>query len=75
MTIDWAWGKEAQFQSDVVPQVGLDGSTVGPTFNLSNFNNYVYFPPRPIMIMIKPAWYQDIYRVALEKRYNQLILS
>jgi hypothetical protein len=22
--MDWAWGKEAQFRSDVVPQVGLD---------------------------------------------------
>jgi hypothetical protein len=22
--LDWAWGKEAQFRSDVVPQVGLD---------------------------------------------------
>jgi hypothetical protein len=26
--MDWAWGKEAQFQSDVVPQVGLDGKVV-----------------------------------------------
>jgi hypothetical protein len=23
--MDWTWGKEAQFRSDVVPQVGLDG--------------------------------------------------
>jgi hypothetical protein len=22
--MDWAWGKEAHFQSDIVPQVGLD---------------------------------------------------
>jgi hypothetical protein len=22
--MDWAWGKEGQFRSDVVPQVGLD---------------------------------------------------
>jgi hypothetical protein len=26
--LDWAWGKEAQFRSDVVPQVSLDDSTV-----------------------------------------------
>jgi hypothetical protein len=25
--MDWAWGKEAQFRSDVVPQVGLDVAT------------------------------------------------
>jgi hypothetical protein len=25
--LDWAWGKEAQFRSDVVPQVGLDEIT------------------------------------------------
>jgi hypothetical protein len=25
--MDWAWGKEAQFQSDVVPQVGLDANS------------------------------------------------
>jgi hypothetical protein len=24
-----SWGKEAQFRSDVVPQVGLDGQTQG----------------------------------------------
>jgi hypothetical protein len=24
--MDWAWGKEAQFRSDIVPQVGLDGA-------------------------------------------------
>jgi hypothetical protein len=28
--MDWAWGKEAQFRSDVVPQVGLDGSGYWP---------------------------------------------
>jgi hypothetical protein len=22
--LDWAWGKEAQFRSDVIPKVGLD---------------------------------------------------
>jgi hypothetical protein len=25
--MDWAWGKEAQFQSDVLPQVGLDAKS------------------------------------------------
>jgi hypothetical protein len=27
--MDWAWGKEAQFRSDVVPQVSLDAENQG----------------------------------------------
>jgi hypothetical protein len=28
IAMDWAWGEEAQFRSDVVPQVGLDDYTL-----------------------------------------------
>jgi hypothetical protein len=39
--MDWAWGKEAQFQSDVVPQVDLDG------LNLNKTASTRWTSPRP----------------------------